>query len=158
MTAPYACRFFADKRSVSLVEIAASESDRTVRVATGPSPGWDIALPIWYQPSVALMGDTVAVWAATRLFFLRTGKQAVRADFDDEVHAVYAIDGRFCVVGELSVFIYDAARGAVVDRFQADDVLGTSWWEGGKLLVESASGVLHTFSPSADALRPASAP
>lgn len=154
MSARYACRFIADKRSVSLVEIATSEVERTIRVATGAGPGWEIVLPLWYLPSVAILGDTLAVWAATRLFFLAAGKQVIRADFDDEVHAVYAVDGRFCVVGELSVFIYDADRGAIVDRFQADDVLGTSWWEDGKLFVESASGRPHAFNPSAEAVRP----
>jgi len=154
MIAPYACRIIADKRSVSLVEVAASESERTVRVVAAGGPAWEVVLPIWYLPSIAILGDTIAVWAATRLFFLVSGKQAVRADFDDEVHAVFAVDGRFCVVGELSVFVYDADRGAVVDRFQADDVLGASWWEGGRLFVESASGRPHMFSPSADAVRP----
>lgn len=154
MSTRYACRFVADKRSVSLVETATSESERTVRVVTGAGPGWEIVLPMWYLPSVALLGDTVAVWAATRLFLLATGKGAVRADFDDEVHAVYAIDGKFCVVGELSVFVYDADRAAIVDRFQSDDVLGTSWWEGEKLFVESASGSPYTFNPSTDAVRP----
>src|SRR5262245_4519407 len=116
MSAPYACRFVADKRSVSLVEIAASESERNVRVVAGVGAGLDIVLPIWYLPSVAILGDTIAVWAATRLFFLASGKQAVCANVDDEVHAVFAVDGRFCVVGELSVLVYDADRGAIVDR------------------------------------------
>lgn len=154
MNAQYACRFVADKRSVSLVEIAASESERTVRVATGAGPSWEIVLPIWYLPSVAMLGDTVAVWAATRLFFLASGKHAVRADFDDEVHAVYAVDGNFCVVGELSVSIYDADQSVIVDRFQADDVLGTSWWEGGRLFVKSGSENPYTFNPSAYAVHP----
>ncbi|HEY8207839.1 MAG TPA: hypothetical protein VIG99_10190 [Myxococcaceae bacterium] len=152
MTVPYACRFVADQRSVSLVEIVSSGSERTVRVVAGAGPAWEIVLPAWYLPSVAILGDTTAVWAATRLFFLASGKQAVRADFDDEIHAVFAVDGRFCVVGELSVSIYDAGRGAIVDRFQSGDVLGASWWEGGKLFVESAAGRPHIFSPSADAV------
>jgi hypothetical protein len=152
MNAPYTCRFVADKRSVSLVEIATSKSERTVRVVVGAGPAWEVLLPIWYLPSVAILEDTIAVWAATRLYFLTPGKQAVRADFDDEVRAVFAAEGRFCVVGELSVFIYDADRGAVVDRFQADDVLGASWWEGESLFVESVSGRLHVFRPSADAV------
>lgn len=158
MNAPYACRFVADRRSVSLVEIAASERERTVRVVAGAGPAWEFALPIWYLPSVAILGETIAVWAATRLYLLASGKQAVRAEFDDEVHAVFAVGGRFCVVGELSVFVYDADRGTVVDRFQANDVLGASWWEGERLLVESVSGRPHVFSPSADALRPMSPP
>lgn len=158
MNAPYACRFIADKRSVSLFEIAASENERTVRVVAGAGPAWELVLPIWYLPSVAILGDTIAVWVATRLYFLATGKQAVRADFDDEVHAVYAVDGRFCVVGELSVFIYDAEQGEVVDRFHADDVLGASWWKGERLFVQSASGKVHMFSPSADAVRSMSLP
>jgi hypothetical protein len=152
MSVPYTCRFIADQRSVSLVEIAASESERTMRVIAGVAPAWEIALPIWYQPSVAILGGTIAVWAATRLFFLTCGKQAVRADLDDEVHAVFAVDGRFCVVGELSVLIYDADRGRIVDRVQADDVLGASWWEGEILCVESSLGRPHMFSPSADAV------
>ncbi len=154
MNAPYTCRFVADKRSVGLVEIATSDSERTVRVVAGAGQAWDLVLPIWYLPSVAILGDTIAVWAATRLYLLTSGMQAVRADFDDEVHAVFAADSRFCVVGELSVFVYDADRGVVVDRFQADDVLGASWWEGERLFVESASGTPHVFNPSADAVRP----
>ena len=85
----------------------------------GNHPGWEIVLPIWYLPSVAILGDTVAVWAATRIFFLVTGQEVVRADFEDEVHAVYAVDGKFCIVGELSVFMYDAdrrRRGSLSDR------------------------------------------
>jgi hypothetical protein len=156
MNTPYVCRFVADKRSVSLVEIAASENERTVRVVAGASQTWELVLPIWYLPSVAILGDTLAVWAATRLYFMAPGKQIIRADFDDEVHAVFAVDHRFCVVGELSVFIYDADRGAVVDRFQADDVLGASWWEGENLFVKCASGKPYIFSPSADAVRPMS--
>lgn len=158
MNACYACRFIADKRSVSLVEVATSKSERTVRVIMGASPGWEIVLPIWYLPSIAILGDTVAVWAATRLFFLVAGKEAVRADCDDEVHTVYAVDGRFCVVGELSVFVYDADRRAIIDRFQTDDVLGTSWWDGGRLFVDTASGRPHIFSPTADSVRLATAP
>lgn len=153
MNAPYACRFIADKRSVSLFEIAASDNERTVRVVAGVGPAWELVLPIWYLPSIAVIGDTIAVWAATRLYFLVTGKPAVRADFDDEISAVYAVDGRFCVVGETSVFVYDAEHGEVVDRFQADEVLGADWWEDERLFVQSVSGKLHMFSPTADAVR-----
>jgi hypothetical protein len=49
-----------------------------------PVHPWELVLPIW----VTAVG-------------LASGKQAVRADFDDEVHAVFAVDGRFCTVGEL---------------------------------------------------------
>jgi hypothetical protein len=97
---------------ISLVEVSTDGTERSVPVVTGTGPSWEIVLPIWYMPSVAILGDAVAVWAATKLFFLAAGREAVRAEFDDEVHAVYAIDRRFCVVGELSVFVYDADRRA----------------------------------------------
>lgn len=158
MSMQYCCRFVAERRSIDLVEISTNETERIVRVTTGGSPSWEIALPIWCPPSVAIFSDTFAVWAATRLFLLIPGEEAVRADFDDEVHAVYAVEGKFCIVAELSVFVYDAQRGAIVDNFQADDILGNSWWEGERLFVESVSGKPHSFVPSAAGLKPVTTP
>jgi len=150
MTAAYACRFIADRLSVSLFEVSAGESERTVRVKTGAGPGWEILLPIWYLPSVAVLpGPTIAVWSVSRLFLLVEGKQPVRAELDDEIHAVYAVGHLLCVVCELAVLIYDPERASVVDRYVAEDVLGDSWWEGDRLLVESFSGPPLVFSLSA---------
>jgi len=150
MTARYACRFIADRLSVSLVEVSTGESERTVRVETGAGPGWEIVLPIWYLPSVAVLpGPIIAVWSVSRLFLLVEGKQPVRADLDDEIHAVYVVGRRLCIVCELAVLIYDPENASVVDRYVAEDVLGESWWEGNRLLVGSYSGPPLVFTPTA---------
>ena len=151
MSTPYASRFVADRRSVSLSEVSASESERKLRVSGTRGAAWEIVLPIWYSPSVAIFATgTIAVWSATRLYVLAEGKAPARADFDDdEIHAVYSIDDLLCIVGELSVFTYDPERAVTVDRWQANDVLGASWWERDKLMVESSSGTPLTFRPTA---------
>lgn len=157
MSIRYACRFIADKRSVTLVEVAADSAERTFRIVADKGTPWEIALPIWCVPSVAILGATVVVWAARRMFVMAAGKEIVRADLDDEVDAVYEVNGNLCIVGELSVAIYDVRSKMVVDRFDCDEVLGTSWWLGEKLFVQSESGKLYVFRPTSDATHPESA-
>jgi hypothetical protein len=159
MTAQHSCQFVVGRRSVRLIEMSISETEWNLRVVVGTGAGWEIGLSRQHLPSVAILEDIVAVWAATRIFFLAAGQEAIRADFDDEVHAVYAVAGRFCIVGSRSVFMYDTDQRAVIDRFLADDDLGTSWWEGGMLFVQKgSSGRLQRFRPSADAVGPEAAP
>jgi hypothetical protein len=150
VTGTYASRFIADRHTVSIFEVSTGEGERTVRVKTGAGPGWDIVLPSWSLPSVAVLpGPTIAVWSVSRLFLLAEGKPPIRVEFDDEVHAVYAVGRLLCVVCELAVLIYDPERASIVDRYEAEDVLGDSRWEGEKLLVESFSGPPLAFFPSA---------
>ena len=150
MTARYACRFIADRLSVSLFEISAAANERTVRVETGTGPGWEIVLPIWYLPSVAVLpGPIIAVWSVSRLYLLVEGKQSVRAELDDEINAVYAVGRLLCIVCELAVLIFDPESASVIDRYVAEDVLGNSWWEGDRLFVGSFSGPPLVFSPTA---------
>jgi len=153
MSTPYACCFVADWRSVSLVEVSASESERKLRVSVAPGKSWEVVLPIWCLPCIAILSaGVIAVWSVTRLFVLSEGKDPVRADFDDEIRAVYSVDGILCIVAELSIFIYDPGRATIVSRWQANDVLRASWWEGDKLMVESSSGTPIMFRPSAEAV------
>lgn len=157
MSIRYACRFVADRRCVTLVEVAADSAERTVRVVTDKGTPWEVALPIGCLPSVAILGSSVVVWAATRMFVMAADKEIIRADLGDEVHAVYEVNGNLCIVGELSVAIYDVHRKMVVDRFDCDEVLGTSWWLGEKLFVQGESGKLYIFHPTSDATHPESA-
>ena len=152
MTGQYVARFVACRRSVSLVEVSATESVRTVSVCVGRQRA-EVELPIWYTPSVAFLpAETTAVWAVDTLYLLRNDRSPLRIEFTDEIHAVYGIDGALCVVGELSVLIYDSSRGIVVDEYSAEDVLGESWWEGERLIVEGIGGLPIVFCPTATAV------
>lgn len=149
MTAGYSAQFIADRYSVSLFEVAATERERTVRVSAGAGTSWEVTLPKWYPPSVAILaGPKIAVWAVTRLFLLAPGQGPVQIDLQDEIGAVYAVEHLLCVVCELAVLLYDARTSSVVDSYVATDVLGESWWEDDRLLVTSFSGSPLTFRPS----------
>jgi hypothetical protein len=145
----YAARFVADRSTVSLFEVASTERERTMRVSTGAGASWEVTLPKWYPPSVAILsGSRIAVWAATRLYLLAQGRKPIQVDLQDEIHAVYGVEHLLCVVCELAVLLYDAEATSVVDRYVAEDVLGESWWEGARLLVTSFTGPPLAFHPS----------
>ena len=114
---------------------------------------WEISLPIWYLPCVAILaGGAIGVWSVTRLFLLSEGKEPIPIEFDDEIHAVYPVSGLLCVVSELSVSMYDPERARLIDRYQANDVLGISWWEGDRLLIASVTGAPLMFRPGPDSV------
>ena len=145
----YSARFVADRSTVSLLEIASTERERTMRVTAGAAATWEILLPKWYPPSVAILPRSrIAVWAVTRLFLLSQGRKPIQVDLQDEIHAVYGVEHLLCVVCELAVLLYDAEAASVVDRYVAEDVLGESWWEGDRLLVASFTGPPLAFRPS----------
>jgi hypothetical protein len=154
MTANYACRFVSERLSVSIVELAVTSDERIVSVAIRPGVAWQVKLPIWYFPSVGVLGAaTIAVWSVARLYFLIEGKSAIRLDLQDEINAVYPVTaGTFCIVSELSVTLYDLERARVIDKFLSDDVLGASWWHDGLLSVENASQEVLLFVPTVQGL------
>lgn len=153
MTPKYACSYVIDRQSISIFEVRATHSERTVIVATRPGVGWEIDLPIWNFPSVGILpARTIAVWSVTRLYLLAEGGEAARIDLDDEIHGVYSVFGNLCIVCELSVLLYDPEHAVVLERFDADDVLGECWWEGDRLWVDSFSGEPLEFVPTAQGL------
>jgi hypothetical protein len=149
MSGGYSARFISDRYSVSLFEVSATERERTVRVSAEAGARWDVTLPKWNPPSVAILpGPRIAVWSGTRLFLLIRDAGPIQVDLQDEVHAVYWVDQQLCLVCELGVFLYDAKASSIIDRYVASEVLGESWWEGERLLVASFDGPQLTFHPS----------
>jgi hypothetical protein len=148
VTVLYWSRFISEKTVVDVVEVATTEVERRLRVTLPPGGSWEISLPRWSLPSVALLaGRSVAVWSGTRLFVMMEGQEPARADFEDEVHAVYSVGSVLCIVAELSVSMYDVQRAVIIDQWRARDVLGRSWWEENILFVESVSGMPLMFKP-----------
>ena len=154
MTTNYACTYVSERLSISIAEVAVTSDERVISVAIRPGVAWEIKLPIWYFPSVGVLGaSTVAIWSVARLYFLIEGRSAIRLDLQNEIHAVYRVTaGVFCIVSELSVALYDLERAQVIESFQSDDVLGASWWHDAHLYVESASQDALMFSPTAQGL------
>lgn len=149
----YYSRLVVDKLTLSMVETSATEDERTIRVMTKPGTSWELVLPIWYDPSVSILSETsFAIWAGCSLYVVDHAAPPVEVDFDDEIHAVYRLEHRLCIVGELSVSVYDPARAVVVDSYQAKDVLGDSWWEGDRLWVEAWEEPPIQFAPTADSV------
>src|SRR5687768_13413811 len=105
MTARFSMRIVAERTSISVVEVASSDEARTVRVSDGRH-SWDVNLPSWYFPSLAILSDTLtAIWAVTTLYLLQPRTQPSRLISDDEIHSVYLVDHNraLCTVCELSV-------------------------------------------------------
>jgi hypothetical protein len=69
-----------------------------------------------------------------------TGGTLHRFDQDEPVDAVYPVEGLWCFVCELSVRLFDPAKGDEVTRFEHNEVLMRSWWSGDSLVVEDFEG------------------
>ncbi|WP_129775619.1 hypothetical protein [Peristeroidobacter soli] len=153
MTAQYSTRYISQHLTVSLVEVAATSEQRTLQVVVHPGGEWRVDLPIWYLPGVAILdASAIALWAGARFHLLVPGKAAVSVDLEDEVHAIYGVGSSLCIVSELSVLLYEPTARRVLDRFDADDVLGESWWEERRLMVQASSGAALVFTPTPTSL------
>ena len=151
----YFARIIVDRLPIDIVEIASTDEKRTLRVTMGRETTWDIELTRWYAPSVGLLSDdAVAVWASTRLYLLVSHEAPRLLDLDDEVHAVFVVEGSLLVVTELSVVLIDLSKGNSVDRFDAEDVLGRAWWQGDDLEVERPGKPPLRFRPRMASLNP----
>lgn len=149
----YATRIIADRRPIDIVEVTCTDEVRTLRVTSGRATTWDIELTRWYAPSVGLLSDgTLAVWASTGLYLLVAGEAPRRFDLDDEVHAVFLIEGCLLVVTELSVVLLDLSSGEPVDCFDAEDVLGGAYWSGDEVHVEREGTSPVRFRPQKGSL------
>ncbi|RME60292.1 hypothetical protein D6779_02460 [Candidatus Parcubacteria bacterium] len=147
----FATRFICRRDIISIFELGASEEERIFAVEIQKHPLGIVCLPSWAVPSVALLGKHVAVWAGTNLYLFSEKDEPRRLQMDEEVDAVYEVGPSICIVGELSIRIFDGNLHEV-DRYEADDVLGRSWWEGDCLLVELENATLK-FSVSPNHLR-----
>lgn len=136
----FAYRVVYKRKVVDFVEISRSDSMRLVNVRVAPDVIHELALPVWYFPSTALLSrDRVGIWAGTHLAVLN-GRSHVCRELGDEIHGVFAVGDSICVVTELSVQLCDAELLVVLDRYDADDALGSCWWEGPTLCVQTSPG------------------
>ena len=152
MTGQYSSRYISQHLTVSLTEVAATSEQRTLQAVVRPGGQWRVDLPIWYPPGVAIVDSSVALWAGTRFHLLVPGKAALTVNLEDEVHAVFGVGANLCIVCELSVLLYEPGAKRVLDRFDSDDVLGDSWWDEGRLMVKTSSGVALVFVPTQTSL------
>jgi hypothetical protein len=152
MTGQYSSRYISQHLTVSLTEVAATSEQRTLQAVVRPGGEWRVDLPIWYLPGVAIVDACVALWSGTRFHWLVPGKAALTVDLEDEVQAVYGVGANLCVVCELSVLLYEPGAQRMLDRFDSDDVLGDSWWDEGRLMVETSSGAALVFVPAPTSL------
>lgn len=118
----------------------------------------EVSFLAFYRPSLTIELPLILVWGGTRIFALDTESGAVKQQLDhsDEVRGLYPVAAGWCVVGELSITVFD--RGFEAKRFEAqlDEVVLDSWWERSQLHLRDFQGRVLAFQEvgTAAGLRP----
>ena len=101
----------------------------------------EICLFAWHQPRISISSSHLVVWGGTRVYIVPlTGGTLHLFQQKEEVHAAYPVGNLWCFVCELSVRLFDPAKGVEVARFAHHEVLMRSWWSGDSLVVEDFEG------------------
>lgn len=109
-----------------------------------------ISLFSFLRPDVAIHEPFVFIWGGVRLFRLDTDSGALFQclEHDDEVRAVYPLGARWCVVGEISVVVFDSDFASKRQVHSLDEIVLESWWRDGKLHIKDLQGREIQFEPS----------
>lgn len=138
-----------DGHTVHLLERSSSEDQKIYRLSVDRNRPVFLSLRPWYSPGLGYQEGRLAIWAGTELCFYdcETGNLA-SFDLDDEIHAVYGVGDRWCLVCELSVVLFDERLGQEVAAYHHGEVLMESWWASGRLFVEDFDGRMLQFDLS----------
>jgi hypothetical protein len=146
-----------ENRTLALSKQRVVGDEQIVRLSVDRNRAVFLSLPCWYSPGLAYGEGRVAIWAGMRIYFYNCETGSL-SDFkiDDEVHVVYAIGDRWCLVCELSVVLFDESLGQEIASYQHNEVLMDSWWASGRLFVEDFDGRKLQFDlgPSGSGLEP----
>lgn len=149
-----------ENRTLALSKKRVVGDEQILRLSVDRNRAVFLSLPCCYSPGLAYRQGRVAIWAGMRIYFYdcETGNLS---DFkiDDEVHVVYAVGERWCLVCELSVVLFDESLGQEIAIYHHNEVLMDSWWASGRLFVEDFEGRKLQFdlSQSGSGLEPVEA-
>lgn len=145
----FAVTVTVDGHTIHWLERSIQENEKTYRLSVDRNRAVFLSLPRWYSPGLAYHGGRLAIWSGMKLCFYNceTGDLA-SFDMDDEVHAVYAVGDRWCLVCELSVVLFDERLGQEAAAYHHGEVLMESWWASGRLFVEDFEGRTLQFDLS----------
>lgn len=130
-----------DGHTIQLLERQSSEDETIYRLSVDRNRPVFVSLVRWYPPGLGYHKGRLAIWTGMRLccYDCETGDLS-SFKMDDEVHAVYGVGDRWCLVCELSVVLFDVQLGQEVAVYYHGEVLMESWWESGRLFVEDFEG------------------
>lgn len=141
-----------DRTEVSIHIKSSTTQDTVVDVFVSGQPRGTIRLGPYYSPSLGMYAaGELALWAGTGAALWRGGTEWREVKFDEPIRAVYRLRAGWCVVSELGVSSLDA-EGRLIRRSMHDEVIISSWWEQGLLVLQDFQDVTLAIVVDEDTL------
>ncbi len=138
----------AGRTTLQLSEIAGTpgQNERRFVLSVDGKKLGDVQLMSWYTPGVALHGPMIFVWGGARLFRFQAGeREFLPFEHDEEIGYVYQFGDCWCLVGEISIALFDEHLETPKDTYSHNEVFTRSWWEAEQLYVEDFEGLILRF-------------
>lgn len=103
------------RHTIDVSERATSFDERILELKIDDVSKGVLSLLRHYLPRVAAGSSDVAVWAGAELYLARwEGGPLLHFSLDDDIHAAYAMGGRWCLVCEIAVLVFDPSEGKAI--------------------------------------------
>lgn len=105
-----------------------------------------LQLADWRSPSFCMSATHLAIWGGMRLYIWSDDERVMHAlNPNDEIHAVYQLGKRWCLICELSVVLLDLNGAGETRRYEHHEVILKHRWGGDWLLIEDFYGGQFAF-------------
>ncbi len=133
--------FIAGRHAVVLSEKAAFDAKRRFELQIDGLLRGEVSLTEYSQPGVAVGPLAAAIWGGMMVYIAPfAGGRIDRFAQQDEIHAAYPIDDSWCLVGEVSVVLFDPVGGHERSRYDHDEIILRHRWADNRLLLEDLQG------------------
>lgn len=146
MTSSWTAEFCG--KQLSLAEISQEDDEKVFHLELDGARLGELRFLIYSQPDWVVGDLLVAIWAGTRLYVLHSDCRTLTLyDRDDEIHELFISGPSLCLRGESSIGLFHVAGNIEVARFDHNDVILESWWEGTRLWIRDLGGQVLAFDP-----------
>jgi hypothetical protein len=137
-------------KAVEIIEADDPVRERSYEIFLDHRFRSEISFLEFYRPSVAMQLPFVFVWGGSRLFRMNSEDGLIEKLLDDgdEILAVYPLGENWCVVGEISLRVYNSLFSEVKWEYSFEEIVLECWWEAGKLCISDLQKASFIFLPN----------